>query len=1056
MIMLTVVSSSVAGGVFAVHPLASEAVGVITFREDLLAAVGLLGATWLVLPAAAAAAPGRLVGAGVCVLAACGAKEVALPYPLCMAAAAWLVPGDEPRRARFARWVLPGAAAVAIYVPLRFLVFVPAWDTGWTGHPGGGGIPALATIASVLARYVGLCVWPGPLSIDHNPAAVSFADPSALLGFACIAGAIAFGAWAGRRAPRAALALAFATAFLLPVCDLLPLANIMAERYCYLPLAGAALGMGLAADALAARVGPRRPALALAGVAVVAALAVRTMARETVFRDDDTLWTHTAATDPGSFRAALGLAKRLEDASLDVGKLRAALEALATAERVRGAPFVGGVHRAAYVAARERLEALVARAATGAGGEAEALAEARAELRIALTRDAGDRAPPWSQEQAVCWRGLGHVWQEHARELDGRLRHLRRELEAITQAIQQRQEAGQDHTLLRARFDAIAAEVEARQPRLDAALVEAERWLEASLPRIPDPIRALAHEGLTVVWGLRGDLDRVEAHTRETLRLLPGRGLAAFNLGNVTRDRALRLEDADARVEGLNRAIEWFLRAQADPESARMGFMNEFGLFSQKQLPNEFPDWDRIFDRWHALAERFPDDRDFRFKLGSELARTHRFAAAEVELRWILARDPSQGDVWLRLYQVCSVARPEGGSGFGKPVEALAILDEAMRVAAEAFRRAAGDPEALVVHQAAVVARVAVGEIQQRDPTRPSALAGLGWAFLGMGLSQTAQPMLADARARDAQAGVRWQLDRDDAAIQAQLAASAAQSRLFQSGTIPQHLAAAAPGVAAARRAAPARRRPAGDRRVRVRRRRGPAGRDRRRRGAARPGWRGRSVRRRGRALPRDDPAGEAPRAGGAPRPRPGDRDLAGAHPRPHRAAPQEGAGGRGGRRPRAGDPGPQAGPDAAPRGGAPSRGARHAAEDLRAPPEACRGGMTTARNRAHGRQRHAIGPFLPGTAVRPAPGPLRDEYPLRHLLRPAQQPFGAAMRIGLQGAVAAYQEGSVGASFDLAALTHRRQPAADLRLVFAGQTHPGRPSTALATMLRWISLVPA
>lgn len=263
--------AAIAGLVFGLHPMQSEAVIWVAARNDPMAtALGL----WA-LERASAAAPGRrrqLVAFLLTVLAGL-AKESVLLLPGLLLALDLM----QRRRPRFAR-LLPVVAGIGVVLGLRVAVGVD-----------GAGLPqeaGWALLAREAHRFGGLLLTraavPWPL---HNGASLEWLSALPTWRWAVGWGALAVVSVAcGLRARRGDLRPAAGLAwFVLAVAPIvIPVADkgLIGERYLYLALAG--LGLGLGAGA-----GPRRAALAglLAGPAILAI-----QLRIPDWQDDRSLW----------------------------------------------------------------------------------------------------------------------------------------------------------------------------------------------------------------------------------------------------------------------------------------------------------------------------------------------------------------------------------------------------------------------------------------------------------------------------------------------------------------------------------------------------------------------------------------------------------------------------------------------------------------------------------------------------------------------------------------------------------------------------------------------
>jgi Flp pilus assembly protein TadD len=295
----------IAAGLFAVHPLGVEAVAAINYREDLLAAFFTLAALcargW---PSA------LLIFAGVL------AKENAAVAPILLVIVA-------PRVQ--ARHVLPLVVGVAAAVAWRtwavgqagvvsLTAEIPAQHHSW--------LYALPTAALSLVKGAGQLLVPIGLSPEYD-------DPrSRWAGWVALAGLVAaVGLALRRRRHWVAVGVLAGIAAYLPTMGFVPISNLRADRYLYLPSLGFLLALAAVAAPLLERVGGTvlevpRGWLALA--VLLGVLGLRTLRQERVWRNDLALWTRATAMAPRSPRAwnALG------EARLRTGATGPALEAV--------------------------------------------------------------------------------------------------------------------------------------------------------------------------------------------------------------------------------------------------------------------------------------------------------------------------------------------------------------------------------------------------------------------------------------------------------------------------------------------------------------------------------------------------------------------------------------------------------------------------------------------------------------------------------------------------------------------------------------------------------
>ncbi len=306
---------------FAVHPIQTEAVAYISGRRDLLFALFYLAGVVCFVRYRETERLRYLVLTGVAYLLSMLSKEMGISLPLlcfCYDAVRsfppidgksplkpWQAVAEGVRRAawRHKRLYALGAAG------LLFLV----WYFVYRVNPsrqhamyGGGLGAALLTSARIVVHYLKLLIFPVTLNADYSsgafPVSRSLTDPKAIFALMILGGAwwaiyrlLSYDRWA-------AFGGLWFFVTLLPVSQIIPHHEMMAEHYLYLPSAGLFLAAGVLLERSLAQ-GRRQVAIAAAFILVVALLGARTMIRNRDWRDSQTLWTKTVRTGPGSARA---------------------------------------------------------------------------------------------------------------------------------------------------------------------------------------------------------------------------------------------------------------------------------------------------------------------------------------------------------------------------------------------------------------------------------------------------------------------------------------------------------------------------------------------------------------------------------------------------------------------------------------------------------------------------------------------------------------------------------------------------------------------------------
>ncbi len=359
--------SLVVAAVWASHPLTVEAVTNVVGRADQLAALSILGGLLLYRQCLAASGRQRiicLVALGGTYLAGVFSKENAVVLPALMllhdvafpievgpnsvtAARRWLarvwpaymsvLPGLV--LLLWARWVLFHNAARAVqFASDNPIAIAPL-------------LPGVMTAIKVIGYYLALCVWPATLSCDYSFNQITVfggtlaagQDLHAWLALAVVIGigVAAFLSWRRHRA--AVFLLGFAAIALLPTSNLLmPIGTIMAERLMYLPLVGVAAAAVMALAAVGQWTSARRPALAerirvggaVVSVIVIAALMIRTSARNEDWTSSLRLWSSAERATPDSIKVLRGLARATMDADPSGGHVDQAIEIASRGQRI--------------------------------------------------------------------------------------------------------------------------------------------------------------------------------------------------------------------------------------------------------------------------------------------------------------------------------------------------------------------------------------------------------------------------------------------------------------------------------------------------------------------------------------------------------------------------------------------------------------------------------------------------------------------------------------------------------------------------------------------------
>lgn len=295
---------------FAVHPLVVEAVSVVAFREDLQATFFILAAlvvaTRLDIATRRFARAGIVVGSLLFVILAIATKESAIAAPVllfaywvgCRTAAPVSVSAD-----RAWKLLMSGAVVVVVAFLVARFTLPPAISDVYVSAPrriADSAADWFVAQSRINAFHFERVFHLEVLSSDYTPQSLQhIGQITAMMVNVIVLVLLGWLAWRNRLAR---LGVVLVVAGMAAVSNLAPLYNPIADRYLYLPLAGAAL---IVAALLAVAGKTMVIRLALLGVTCIALaiLASRNLERQRVFHDDVALWNDALRKTPSSVTA---------------------------------------------------------------------------------------------------------------------------------------------------------------------------------------------------------------------------------------------------------------------------------------------------------------------------------------------------------------------------------------------------------------------------------------------------------------------------------------------------------------------------------------------------------------------------------------------------------------------------------------------------------------------------------------------------------------------------------------------------------------------------------
>lgn len=332
---LTNLAAFCAALLFMVHPLNSETVNMVSYREDLLAGL-------FVSAAFAALLKDRLLICSLWYIAALLSKESALSFAL-LVGVYWFYVRPENRRVsicqdRLRKPTLPakrstskqarrpspqqpakgarcGSEAIPVFSVIGgisaaylFLVFIVFPPLGVADSYELAAIPGvIGTMARVFAKYLQLFVAPVILRVDYTfPVSESIWSLPALGSLALIMGLLGASALVVRSRLVRFLIWWFLVSAL-PVSGVYPLKNFIAERYLYLPIMGWCGVAGIGIAWLCERY-PRTQRWIVVGFALIIIWFVGlNIKRNRVWRDEISFFTEMIRVTPDSAKGHSGL-----------------------------------------------------------------------------------------------------------------------------------------------------------------------------------------------------------------------------------------------------------------------------------------------------------------------------------------------------------------------------------------------------------------------------------------------------------------------------------------------------------------------------------------------------------------------------------------------------------------------------------------------------------------------------------------------------------------------------------------------------------------------------
>lgn len=245
--------SLLAALIFALHPIQTEAVLNISFREDLLAFFFMLAALLLYIRLEASAPKRRVILYALSLSAyflAVFSKEMAVTFPLLLFLYDLYFTGEGKNfsflvkiKTHYSGYVI----VTLFYLWVRFFL-MPSSPDYLVAYPGGNFYTNILTMAKAVATYFVWLFFPMEIYVfkmEPSFAADTFWRWEVLSSVGLIILCAAAAVKMRRSAQVVSFCIVWFFAALLPVLNIIPLENILAARYLYIPSAGFCLAMAV-------------------------------------------------------------------------------------------------------------------------------------------------------------------------------------------------------------------------------------------------------------------------------------------------------------------------------------------------------------------------------------------------------------------------------------------------------------------------------------------------------------------------------------------------------------------------------------------------------------------------------------------------------------------------------------------------------------------------------------------------------------------------------------------------------------------------------------------
>lgn len=299
---------------FITHPILTEAVNAISYREDLLALFFYLASLNLYMRVRPGTVSKRPLTAALFVLScliyflALFSKEIAVSFPVFICCYEWISSREKGLHTTIFRYSAVYVIITIIYLYIRFYCLYNPLETSvpyWSIKE------RILTIPWLIIGYLKLFIFPISLSADHSISpANSIFSQKFMVPLLLIAISSLLLLALRKRMKGSVFGFIFFLIALIPVYNLIPLANPFAERYLYLPSIGLFVSIGLAIHQLLnglSNMKLRPYLLSVLFLLVIFSYSLLVLKKNRVWFDDHSLWSDAIRSVPNNSHAYYNL-----------------------------------------------------------------------------------------------------------------------------------------------------------------------------------------------------------------------------------------------------------------------------------------------------------------------------------------------------------------------------------------------------------------------------------------------------------------------------------------------------------------------------------------------------------------------------------------------------------------------------------------------------------------------------------------------------------------------------------------------------------------------------